>query len=129
MLVLPMRELPICILILLRFIYLTDCFGYGRVVFSGANLGTLVMNGGDINHFNTDNAEASFSTSNIQFKNVEWKGGSIDHLTHALFQNCVFTGDYVFASADNISFVNNIKYANVSGLPANIISNLKSPFA
>ncbi|WP_123902314.1 hypothetical protein [Chryseobacterium arthrosphaerae] len=110
-------------------IYLTDCFGYGRVVFSGANLGTLVMNGGDINHFNTDNAEASFSTSNIQFKNVEWKGGTIDHLTHALFQNCVFTGDYVFASADNISFVNNIKYANVSGLPANIISNLKSPFA
>lgn len=110
-------------------IYLTDCFGYGRVVFSGANLGTLIMDGGEINDFNTDRAEASLSNCNIQFKNVEWKGGKIDHLTHALFQNCVFTGNYVFPSADDVSLVNNVKYAGVSGLPPNIINSLRAPFA
>ncbi|WP_131707533.1 hypothetical protein [Chryseobacterium angstadtii] len=110
-------------------IYLTDCFGYGRIVFSGANLETLIMDGGDINHFNTDNADALFSSCNIQFKNVEWKGGSIDHLTHALFQNCVFTGNYVFPSAGSVSLVNNVKYAGVSGLPSNIVNSMNPPFA
>ncbi|WP_250252392.1 hypothetical protein [Chryseobacterium sp. Marseille-Q3244] len=109
-------------------IYLTDCFGYGRIVFSGANLGELIMDGGTINSFNTDYASASFSTSNIQFNNVEWKGGVIDMLSHALFQNCVFTGDYTFPSADSVSFVNNVKHANVSGLPTNIVNDLKAPF-
>lgn len=110
-------------------IYLSNCFGYERIVFSGANLGTLIMDGGDINSFNTDHADASLANCNIQFKNVEWKGGTIDHLTHALFQNCVFTGNYIFPSADSVSWANNVKYSTVTGLPLNIVNNMKPPFA
>ncbi|AZB19080.1 hypothetical protein EG352_15510 [Chryseobacterium indologenes] len=109
-------------------IYLTDCFGYGRVVFSGSNLETFIMNGGDIHTFNIAHSTSDFSTSNIQFKNVEWKGGTIENLSHTLFQSCVFTGNYVFSSADQVSFANNIKYASVSGLPANIVNSMKPPF-
>lgn len=110
-------------------IYLSDCFGYGRVVFSGANLETFIMDGGDLHNFNIDHSYSDFSTCNIQFKNVEMKGGNIDNLSHALFQNCVFTGNYVFPSADSVSLVNNIKHANISGLPINIVNSMKPPFA
>ncbi|MDQ0066677.1 hypothetical protein [Chryseobacterium lathyri] len=110
-------------------IYLTDCFGYGRVVFSGANLATLIMDGGDINDFNTDYTYASYADCNIQFKDVVWRGGSIDKLSHALFQNCVFTGSYTFPSADSVTLVNNVKYAGVSGLPSNIVNSMNPPFA
>ncbi|MFN1218153.1 hypothetical protein ACKW6Q_14370 [Chryseobacterium kwangjuense] len=110
-------------------IYLTDCFGYRRIVFSGASLETLIMDGGSVNDFNTDYTYASYSNCNIQFKNVEWKGGTIDPITHALFQNCVFTGNYVFSFSDSVSWANNVKYSTVTGLPLNIVNNMKPPFA
>jgi len=89
----------------------------------------LVAQGGEMSNFDNDNSVGEFNTCNIQFKNVEWKGGKIDHLTHALFQNCVFTGDYVFPSVGSVSLVNNVKYAGVSGLPSNIVNSMNPPFA
>ena len=87
-----------------------------------------IVDGGEVVNFENDNTFGDFSTSNIQFKNVEWKGGTIENLSHTLFQSCVFTGNYVFSSADQVSFANNIKYASVSGLPANIVNSMKPPF-
>lgn len=110
-------------------IYLTDCFGYRKIAFSGASLETLIMDGGATNNFTTDYTYASYSDCNIQFKNVEFKGGTIDPLSHALFQNCVFTGNYIFPSFDIVSWANNIKYNGVTGLPVNIVSSMKPPFA
>ncbi|WP_430827423.1 hypothetical protein [Chryseobacterium indologenes] len=75
----------------------------------------VIVDGGEVVNFENDNTFGDFSTSNIQFKNVEWKGGTIENLSHTLFQSCVFTGNYVFSSADQVSFANNIKYASVQG--------------
>ncbi|SFN66766.1 hypothetical protein SAMN05421594_3740 [Chryseobacterium oleae] len=110
-------------------VVLNNCFGYNRVRFNGMGVKNLIAQGGEMSNFDNDNLVGEFNTCNIQFKNVECKGGKIDHLTHALFQNCVFTGNYVFPSADSVSLVNNVKYAGVSGLPSNIVNSMNPPFA
>ncbi|WP_131327827.1 hypothetical protein [Chryseobacterium vrystaatense] len=110
-------------------VILNNCFGYNRLRFNGMGVKNLIAQGGEMSNFDNDKTVGEFNTCNIQFKNVEWKGGKIEHLTHALFQNCVFTGNYVFPSADDVSLVNNVRYAGVSGLPANIINSLRAPFA
>lgn len=110
-------------------IFLTNCFGYKKFRFSGMSVKDVIVESGEMNNFENDNSGAELNISNIQFKNVEWKGGSIDKLSHALFQNCVFTGNYVFPSANSVSLVNNVKYAGVSGLPVNIVNSMNPPFA
>ncbi|ATN07347.1 hypothetical protein CRN76_19095 [Chryseobacterium indologenes] len=109
-------------------VFLRNCFGYKTFRFGGFGIKNVIVDGGEIVNFENDNTFGDFSTSNIQFKNVEWKGGTIENLSHTLFQSCVFTGNYVFSSADQVSFANNIKYASVSGLPANIVNSMKPPF-
>lgn len=108
---------------------LNNSFGYKTVRFSGDNVKNVIMHGGEINNFDIDDPNSSFDTCNIQFKDVEFNGGAIyPGLSHALFQNCIFKGDYtVFPPANQVSLVNNLKY-NISGLPANIVNNIVAPF-
>jgi hypothetical protein len=107
---------------------INNCFGYKNVRFSGMSLEKLIMNGGEINNFDNDNSASLFDSCNIQFKNVEFGGGTIhQYLTHALFQSCVFKGSYTTFPINN-SMINNLKYTNVTGLPSNIVNDAKAPF-